>query len=97
MARRIKTIIGDFVKSGAPTTVSSIGAWNIYDRKNRNYFEVNTGLSGKNYKKGQPGRFWNDYLPYLSNQLKTVVDNSEMIYQSKFPTEQFLVNHKTSK
>ena len=39
MARRIKTIIGDFVKSGAPTTVSSIGAWNIYDTKIRNYFE----------------------------------------------------------
>ena len=46
--------------------------------------KVNTGLSGTNYKNGQAGRFWNDYLPYLSNQLKTVVENSEMIYQSKF-------------
>ena len=46
----------------------SIGAWNVYNTQKKNYFEINSGLSGFEYKDGHAARFWNEYLPYLCQQ-----------------------------
>ena len=45
-----------------------IGAWNVYNTQKRNYFEINSGLSGLEYKNGHAARFWNEYLPYLCQE-----------------------------
>ena len=69
MSQRMKTMIGDFVNKGSPLTLTNIGAWDPYDLQNKAYFEVNSGLPGYHYKNGKAGKFWNEYLPYLSLQL----------------------------
>ena len=69
-SENIKSIIGDFALYGAPKSLSNIGAWTVYSMNQKNFYEMHSGLTSPSpYKDGRAYKFWQNYLPYLSNEL----------------------------
>ena len=50
LAKNLKGIIGEFVYYGAPISISNSGTWNLYNVKDKNYYNIFSGFSSSAYK-----------------------------------------------
>ena len=71
-AKNFKSIVGEFAYYGAPISLSNIGAWKLYDKEIRNYFNIYGSYASSEYKRNEPEEFWSNYLPSMSAQIAQI-------------------------
>jgi hypothetical protein len=67
MARNLKAVFGEFVATGAPTTSLN---WRPFTGDNNVFYEMENGVTGRNFRSEKAFRFWHNYLPKLAEQLQ---------------------------
>ncbi len=67
MSRNLKSIFGDFVSMGTPTTTLD---WRPFNSDNSIFYEMENGITGRHYRSEKAFNFWHNYVPKLAEQLQ---------------------------